>query len=391
MTVKVEDLDSILTVTEAVYQKEGEEKLGEAAGKALEEDINGDNSSVQEPGAIFTNDYQVTETTWQSQVEKKVTGDMPENETFRFTLAAGRETPEGVQLPENLTAEAEVDKGTGTSGKYAFDEITFTKAGTYQFQITEENTGKAGYTYDGNIWTVTVKIADEDSCLTVADVTYAKAGQVVEKAENAVFENIYETRARGPLRLTVKKTITGDKAPDEKVFWFTLEANENNPEGAELQTTETSVKGEGTASFGNITFTKAGTYKFYLREKDGGEKGYTYDTSRWMLTVTVKDKDSILTVEKAAYTKVGELFSNTEAAAFQNKYTAEKTTGTKTNTTNITNTTKITEKTTTTKTTTTRRVKTGDTSNAMLWFALMSASALTGAGVVNRRRRKKRR
>ena len=390
LTVKVEDLDSILTVTEAVYQKEGEEKLGEAAGKALEEDINGDNSSVQEPGAIFTNDYQVTETTWQSQVEKKVTGDMPENETFRFTLAAGRETPEGVQLPENLTAEAEVDKGTGTSGKYAFDEITFTKAGTYQFQITEENTGKAGYTYDGNIWTVTVKIADEDSCLTVADVTYAKAGQVVEKAENAVFENIYETRA-GAFTPTVKKTITGDKAPDEKVFWFTLEANENNPEGAELQTTETSVKGEGTASFGNITFTKAGTYKFYLREKDGGEKGYTYDTSRWMLTVTVKDKDSILTVEKAAYTKVGELFSNTEAAAFQNKYTAEKTTGTKTNTTNITNTTKITEKTTTTKTTTTRRVKTGDTSNAMLWFALMSASALTGAGAVSRRRRKRRR
>ncbi len=90
-----------------------------------------------------------------------------------------------------------------------------------------------------------------------------------------------------------------------------------------------------------------------------------------MLTVTVKDKDSILTVEKAAYTKVGELFSNTEAAAFQNKYRAEKTTGTKTNATNITNTTKTTEKTTTTKTTTTRRVKTGDTSNALLWFALM--------------------
>ncbi len=225
LTVKVEDLDSILTVTEAVYQKEGEEKLGEAAGKAPEEDINGDNSSVQVPGAIFTNDYQVMETTWQPQVEKKVTGDMPENETFRFTLAAGRETPEGVQLPENLTAEAEVDKGTGTSGKAAFDEITFTKAGTYQFQITEENTGKAGYTYDGNIWTVTVKIADEDSFLTVADVTYAKAGQVVEKAENAVFENIYETRA-GAFTPTVKKTITGDKAPDEKVFWFTLEANE---------------------------------------------------------------------------------------------------------------------------------------------------------------------
>ena len=387
LTVTVEDLDSILTVTEAVYQNEGEERPGEAVGKTSEEDTNGDNSSVQELGAVFTNDYQVTETTWQPQVEKKVIGDMPENETFRFTLAASRENPEGVQLPENLTAEAEVDKDTGTSGKAAFDEITFTRAGTYQFQITEADTGKAGYTYDGNIWTVTVKITDEDSLLTVADVTYAKAGQVVDKAEDAAFENVYETRAAA-FTPTVKKTITGDKAPDEKVFWFTLEADENNPEGAELQTTETSVKGEGTASFGNITFTKAGTYKFYLREKDGGEKGYTYDTSRWMLTVTVKDKDSILTVEKAAYTKVGELFSNTEAAAFQNKYTAEKTTGTKPNTTK---TTKTTEESTTIKTTTTRSVKTGDTSDVLPWIALMSASALAGAGVVNRRRRKKRR
>ena len=232
-----------------------------------------------------------------------------------------------------------------------------------------------------------MKITDEDSLLTVADVTYAKAGQVVDKAEDAAFENVYETRAAA-FTPTVKKTITGDKAPDEKVFWFTLEADENNPEGAELQTTETSVKGEGTASFGNITFTKAGTYKFYLGEKDGGEKGYTYDTSRWMLTVTVKDKDSILTVEKAAYTKVGELLSNTEAATFQNKYTAEKTTGTKPNTTK---TTKTTEESTTIKTTTTRSVKTGDTSDVLPWIALMSASALAGAGAASRRRRKNRR
>ena len=228
---------------------------------------------------------------------------------------------------------------------------------------------------------MTVKVTDEDSVLTVSEVTYAKAGQVVENAEYAVFENVYETKAAA-FTPTVKKTITGDKAPEEKVFWFTLEADEDNQEGAALQTAETSVKGEGSASFGKITFTKAGTYKFYLREKEGEEKGYTYDTSRWMLTITVTDKDSILTVEKAAYTKIGELTSNTEAAVFQNKYTADKTsTDTKTTTT----------KRTITKTTTTRKVKTGDTANVLPWIALMSASALAGAGVVSRKRKKNRR
>ncbi|OUN94542.1 Spy0128 family protein [Blautia sp. An46] len=269
-----------------------------------------------------------------------------------------------------------MDKDTGTSDRVSFDKVTFTKAGTYQFQITEENTGKAGYVYDGSIWTVTVKVTDEDSALTVSEVTYAKAGQMVEDAEYAVFENIYETKAAA-FTPTVKKTITGDKAPEEKVFQFTLEADEDNPEGAALQTSETSVKGEGTASFGEITFTKAGTYKFYLEEKDGGEKGYTYDTSRWMLTVKVTDRDSILTVEKAAYTKIGTLTSNAEAAEFQNKYTADKTTGT----------------TTTTKkpTTTARKVKTGDTANAIPWLALMTASVLTGAGIMSRIRKKNHR
>ncbi len=209
----------------------------------------------------------------------------------------------------------------------------------------------------------------------MADVTYAKAGKVVEGAQCAVFENVCETRATA-FTPTVQKKITGDKTPDEKIFWFTLETDENNPEGAELQTIQTCVKGEGTASFGDITFKKAGTYKFYLKEKNGGEKGYTYDTSRWMLTVTVQDQDSILTVTRAVYTKVGELLFNTEAARFQNKYTAEKTAGTKTNTT---------------KTTTTRKVKTGDTAHTLLWIALMSAYALTGAGIVNRKRRKKKR
>ncbi len=378
LTVTVEDVDSILIVTEEVYDLDEDKEAGAKKSETLSEE---ENSSEQENGAVFTNDYQVTETTWQPQVEKKVTGDMPENETFRFTLTASQENPEGVQLPENLTAEADLDKDTGTSGKVFFDEITFTKAGTYQFQIAEENTGKAGYTYDGNIWTVTVKVTDEDSVLTVSEVTYAKAGQVVENAEYAVFENVYETKAAA-FTPTVKKTITGDKAPEEKVFWFTLEADEDNQEGAALQTAETSVKGEGSASFGKITFTKAGTYKFYLREKEGEEKGYTYDTSRWMLTITVTDKDSILTVEKAAYTKIGELTSNTEAAVFQNKYTADKmSTDTKTTTT----------KRTITKTTTTRKVKTGDTANVLPWIALMSASALAGAGVVSRKRKKNRR
>lgn len=334
---------------------------------------------------------------------------LPEDKQFSFTLkpygddnpdkgawvnAGNPDEPEELKELEKTAAAVTIPKGTKEYAKEgyeaSFPEITFTKSGTYKFQITEDGVDEkppGNLNLKRKLPGICLRMQPSASALplerrtrtaysflTVADVTYAKAGKVVEGAQCAVFENVYETRATA-FTPTVQKKITGDKTPDEKIFWFTLETDENNPEGAELQTIQTCVKGEGTASFGDITFKKAGTYKFYLKEKNGGEKGYTYDTSRWMLTVTVQDQDSILTVTRAAYTKVGELLFNTEAARFQNKYTAEKTAGTKTNTT---------------KTTTTRKVKTGDTAHTLLWIALMSASALTGAGIVNRKRRKKK-
>ena len=99
----------------------------------------------------------------------------------------------------------------------------------------------------------------------------------------------------------VEKTLTGHRLPDGegKDFTFTLTPDKDNPEGATLpkettltipisdKTSDAAVA--ATKAFGNITFSKAGTYKFTIKETAGTENYYTYDTAEWTLTVVVND------------------------------------------------------------------------------------------------------
>ena len=116
------------------------------------------------------------------------------------------------------------------------------------------------------------------------------------------------------LQPAVKKTLEGHELPDntvEKTFTFTLEEDSSNPaDGAVLPTNTKltiSVNGQSlpqtaTGNFDAITFTKAGTYTFTIREAAGTEPGYTYDESSWTLTVVVEDdKEGTLTIASKTY------------------------------------------------------------------------------------------
>ncbi|MBW3089013.1 hypothetical protein KIH77_09810 [Bifidobacterium sp. 82T24] len=62
----------------------------------------------------------------------------------------------------------------------------------------------------------------------------------------------------------------------------------------------------GTAKFGKLVFTKAGTYTFAITENGGNGDGWTIDDSTWTLTVKVKDAgDGTLAIDDASYTKDG--------------------------------------------------------------------------------------
>ena len=264
--------------------------------------------------ATFTNDYQVKSTGYVPTVTKAVTGDVPEGNDaqFRFALTAREDNPKGAVLPKDTEVTIE---GRGEAN---FGEIKFEQAGTYRFDIAEINDKLTGYQYDDSIWTLTVVVKDTDSILGVESATYTR--QDAATSDVAAFENSYQPdeAAYAP---QVTKHLSGDKTPSNATFTFTMQAHADNPEGAAVEGTSASVAGAGQTTFAPITFTKAGTYRFDIRETDGGENGYTYDKEPWTLTIVVEDVDGQLTVVSHTYTRGTD--NNGTEAVFTNSYKIE--------------------------------------------------------------------
>lgn len=310
LTVEVEDVGGALSVRSAEYTAEDQTE------------------SVDH--ATFENSYDSAPVSYAPEVRKTVNGDVPEGEeeTFTFTLeeapGAGEagEQAEGVEKTPYTMPEETKAVVTG-SGKTTFGEIIFDEAGEYRFEIREEKGDASGYSYDGTVWNLTVSVADQGGRLTIADAAYEKAGENGEKSDAAQFVNTYEPRAVSYMP-QVTKRIEGDQTPDDRTFWFELDALEENAEGAEILADRSCIKGAGDTDFNGIRFTKAGTYRFGIIEVKGSDSGYTYDEGNWILTVQIDDVDGVLAVKNAVYMKNGSRESNTEAAVFTNRYDASR-------------------------------------------------------------------
>lgn len=139
-----------------------------------------------------------------------------EDETFGFTLTTGS-VEDGADWSavtyqaagadeaaafESADAVAEMNTDSNTK-EFAFDGIfTFTKTGTYTFNVTEtQHNDKAlpnqadepvnGMTYDRHVGVITVEVSDNGSGTLQTKVTY---GDVTEGADenDMTFENAYE-------------------------------------------------------------------------------------------------------------------------------------------------------------------------------------------------------
>ena len=164
VTVTVKDIDSKLTVVDALYS------YGETATTAKT--------------ATFTNAYAYKPTALIIPIEKSITGVGYVNPTFTFTLTADEQ--DGAELPQTRT---QTIIGVGSA---SFDEIAFTKPGTFVFTVRENRGAEPGFNYDTRVWTVTAVVEDIDSQLTVTELTYARNGEIIADAEAASFVNGYE-------------------------------------------------------------------------------------------------------------------------------------------------------------------------------------------------------
>ncbi len=197
---------------------------------------------------------------------------------------------------------------------------------SYNDEVTvESNPVLPGYTFSG--WRIK----------TPAGLTIT-AGKFTMPTEDVVLEGTWSTIPPVPtppsgggtsfIPVTsdppVKKEIVGIENSRE-TFRFVLEAESNTagllqmpmPAGAgSAQAMEVTIKGTGSKEFGNITFTKPGTYIYRIKEIDTGIEKYSFDKSLYKIEYVVTANGVQLQVERKI-TKDGAAATD---VVFINKY-----------------------------------------------------------------------
>lgn len=246
----------------------------------------------------------------------------------------GRELKDGQFSFELVGTDGQVlqTKTNNATGLITFDALTYDQTdvgGSFTYTIREVKGNANGYTYDGTEYTVTVTVKDNGNGTLSAEATVPGEGnaKLPTTSQNITFANVYTVT---PTTYTPKaaKQLTGEEPTQTSTFTFTLTADESNlAGGAQLSGTTATVTGAGEASFGEITFLKAGTYCFTIAENDDGVKGYYYDKASWLLTIVVEDVDSQLTVKSHSYVQqMTEGLTSDEKATFTNVFSVTSTT-----------------------------------------------------------------
>ena len=290
---------------------------------------NNSDKAVQD-AAAFTNTYKAvfdTDTTVNLNGTKELTGKTLTDNAFYF-IVDPQETASGGHAPIGESLAWNPNKADGSI--QLLKNITYTEAGDYVYIIKEQiPSNKAlGMTYDESEYRATVTVTDDQQGnLTASEPKIEKkaAGAAdYTEADAVVFENNYEPLSATYTPLKITKVLSGDRNTplQEGEFSFEMSVVSANPEdGITLpQQTVVENKADGTVPFGDITFTKVGTYKVQVKEvvPDEADKvpGVEYDTHVRTTTFTVTDNDGQLSVQRSGYDG---------SRTFTNKYT---TTGT---------------------------------------------------------------
>ena len=144
-------------------------------------------------------------------MEKKITGENPaKDSTFRFTLTGTDNAP----MPKGSVDGEKTETITG-EGQTDFGKITFTRAGTYTYKVTEKLGNEASYNYDSTEYTLTYKVADVRGELK-AEQSITAGGK---SADSIVFTNEYAPASmEGDAAITGTKELVGRSMQKDEKF-----------------------------------------------------------------------------------------------------------------------------------------------------------------------------
>lgn len=260
--------------------------------------------------ATFTNRYDPRDASVAMAGSKVLNGRTLRDGEFTFQLYR---TNELFQMADTaMPLATATNDGAGT---FDFPTLQLDRVGTYYYIVNEDTTGALrGVTYDGSYYLVTITVSDVEGVLNAATTVTDAYGEhcTIE------FENTY-LAAPVSLPLSGKKILSGARLKEGEFSFELYVADENfTPQDRAFQTTVNDEDGKFT--FKDLTFTKAGTYRYVVTE-DSTEaiEGMVYDDTVYHITVTVADPgDGQLVIEEIHLTADGR---PTETILFENSYT----------------------------------------------------------------------
>jgi len=223
---------------------------------------------------------------------------------FTFTLKAGNYCKPGetepsdkvtVPMPEGAKDGAVFGKATSAAPNVDFGAITYKKAGTYHYTITETNDGRDGVSYDTREHTVTVTVSKASDRTNKLSASVKYDGN----QDSLTISNTF-TPVETSIGLTKQflNKETKEDWPVDTSFTFDLKADSNtagaekNPMPAVTSVTAKKAQRQRSVSFGDITFSKAGTYYYTVTERNGQVDGVSYDAAPHTVAVVVSKEDS---------------------------------------------------------------------------------------------------
>lgn len=238
---------------------------------------------------LFCNTYQAAPASCTIYGEKELTGRTLLNDEFTFVLTEVSFNGEAISNPASFTTKNFAD------GSFRFPEITYDKAGTYVYRVTEQKPSDSetyGITYDTAVYEITVTVTDDlKGSLAASEPEIREVGGT---GSDILFENVYKPK-KTSARIVGDKELVGkvDNGLSGGEYTFKLYTSNADwtfdEESEPYQTVENGA--DGIIEFTAVEFDKAGDYYYIVTEDKHGQTidGVTYDDTVFRIYVDIDD------------------------------------------------------------------------------------------------------